>query len=717
MKIGRKIIGLKLTPKLLLTGTTLLIIPWLGLQTLNAMQQFLIDGQAQAQLLSARGIATLLHGRKDLFDEQNDDINSYAGIPLYPLSGRILLDAYSEDWESLGEHKLSFDSQGSTQFSLLLGQIDDTLYGLIEVTDNTPIYRHPGYLRLDHSDHIRLYLKDNHSIEQRYLLTFEGDGRISAYKMDAAWQLATPGTPQYSIQGQVRITSKGYIVEFALPVDFLDASHHLGIAVADVTDQGERSIDTLVRSFPSITQGQYNRLIVRSPETERILSGLAQTDSEIWILDSQLRVRATAGKLASAAQQASDENASNASDKALSTLLLNWLSGTSSAPLNDFKPAQTHSRDEQFLRHALSGEAQVIRRPSLDGNHLVVAAVQPIHDLDRQTVMGLVLLEQTTDAILNLQSRSIQRIALYSLLALVAVILVVLMFSSRLTWRIKRLGLDTQKASDEQGRMQLKTEFRGVYAADEIGELTRHIEHLLTRLERYQQFLMAIPRTLRHEINNPLNTVTTSLEHLEDEISESSYLDSARRGLHRITAIINSLSEAASLEEALSSEALTKLDLTHLLSSYVGNQSRQHKHEIKLQTPAQQISVLASDMHIEQLLDKLLDNAIDYSPPDKPVEITLTTSKTHSFLRILNHGPPIPEAEFKNLFQLFHSRRDNTHVAQPSEPSSQQCDDQHLGLGLYIARVICERHGGDLVAENIPPEDGVVFTVSMPLAR
>lgn len=722
MKIGRKIIGLKLTPKLLLAGTTLLIIPWLGLQTLNAMQQFLIDGQAQAQLLSARGIATLLHGRKDLFDEQSDNINNYADIPLYPLSGRILLDAYSEDWQSLGQNRLSFGSQELTQFSLLLGQADATIYGLIEVTDKTPVYRHPGYLRLDHSDHIRLYLKDSNSIEQRYLLTFEGNGRVSAYKMDEAWQLATPGTPQYRIQGQARITNTGYVVEFALPADFLDSSHHLGIAVADVVDQGERVVDTLVRSFPSIAQGQYNRLIVRSPETERILSGLAQTDSEIWILDKQLRVRATAGKLlANADQLPSDENASNSSDKALSILLLDWLSGTSSAPINDFNPAQTHSRDELFLRNALSGRGEVSRRPSLDGNHLIVAAVQPILDLDRQSVIGLVLLEQTTDAILNLQSQSIQRIALYSLLGLVAITLVVLVFSSRLTWRIKRLGIDTQKASDEQGRMQQKTEFRGLYAADEIGDLTRHIEQLLARLDRYQQFLVAIPRTLRHEINNPLNTVTTSLEHLEDQVSESSYLDSAHRGLQRIAAIINSLSEAASLEEALSADTLVKLDLTHLLSCYVENQKHQHSHEIKLQTPSQQTWVLGSDIHIEQLLDKLVDNAIDFSPPNRPVEITLTTSKNHCFLSFLNHGPAIPEAEFKNLFQLFHSRRESTQVTQSSEQhnnqGSGQSSDEHLGLGLYIARVICERHGGDLVAENSTSEDGVIFTVSIPLAN
>ena len=724
MKIGRKIFGLKLTPKLLIAGTTLLIIPWLGIQTLGAMQQFLIDGQAQAQLLSARGIATLLHGRSDLFDDPTDDVASYADIPLYPLSGRILLDGYDEDWQNLSDHKLTFGSPDNTQFSLVLGQVDDTVYGLIKVTDSTPVYRHPGYLRLDHSDHVRLYLKntnlkgaglndntlkDTDSTEQRYLMTFEGSGRIAAYKMDEAWEMAVPGTPDYRIQGDVRITSNGYTLEFSFPISFLGNSHQFGMAIADVVDPRDRVIDTLISSFPSIEQGHYNRLIVRSPETERILQNLTQADSQIWILDNQLRVRATAGKLRKdGGTPILNPTDSNLQNKPLSSLLLDWLTGTNNSRLDDFNPAQTHAREGEFLQVALQGHSSVTRRKSLDGNHVIVSAVQAIFHSDEQTVIGLVLLEQTTNAILNLQSQSIQRIALLSLLGLITITLVVLVFSSRLTFRIKRLGIDTQKASDEQGRMQTKTDFRGLNAADEIGDLTRHIEQLLARLDRYQQFLVAIPRTLRHEINNPLNTVTTSLEHLENQVSEQRYLNSAQRGLQRIAAITESLAEAASLEEALVVDHMLKINLNDLLSIYVENQRRQNKHAIELQLPNQEVWILGSDIHIEQLLDKLLDNAIDYSPRDRAIEINLSITKSHCQLSITNHGSPIPEAQLPELFQLFHSRRDG-------EQSNDQ-NGQHLGLGLYIARVICERHGGDLAARNLDAGDGVVFVASLPLS-
>ncbi|RLA46054.1 MAG: hypothetical protein DRR42_18770 [Gammaproteobacteria bacterium] len=719
MKIRGKIIGLGLTTKLLLAGSTLLIIPWLGVQSLNTMQSFLVEGQAQAQLLTARGIATLLQGRSDLFQnpadapikEGENTTTDFADIPLYPLAGQILLDAYQEDWQALSTRTLTFGDPEKTSFTLLLGQTSNNIYGFIRVTDTTPVYRHPGYLRLDHSDHIRLYLKNNQADDRRYLLTFEGNGRITAYQMDENWRYAESGTAEYRIEGQVRILKDGYTIEFGLPLSFLDTSQQLGIGVADASDPEERVIDTISKSFATVPQGDYNQLIVRSPETERVLKGLAQTDSRIWILDNKLQVRATAGQWQNDADYLpADEPVADLQVASIFNALLDRLSGARHGPIKDFNPAQTHAREGAFLQAALQGKASVITRPALGSDHTIVAAVHPILHSDNRSIMGIVLLEQSTNAILNMQSRSLQRMVLLTLSAFLLISLVVLAYSSRLTLRIKRLGNDTHKASDEQGRMREKHNFRGLNNGDEIGELTRNVEQLLHRLNRYQQFLVAIPRTLRHEINNPLNTVSTSLEHLEEQVPDHTYLDSARRGLHRISAITDNLAEAASLEDALTADSLTRVDLNHLLTNYVSNQQRQTADgqpvSIELIAPKHEVWVLGSDIHLEQLLDKLLDNAVDFSPPNLPVEFRLTTGKKHCFLRIKNFGQPIPEAQITELFQMFHSHR---------YTEAEDSVHQHLGLGLYIARVICERHGGDLTVENLAADDGVVFTATLPL--
>ncbi len=127
---------------------------------------------------------------------------------------------------------------------------------------------------------------------------------------------------------------------------------------------------------------------------------------------------------------------------------------------------------------------------------------------------------------------------------------------------------------------------------------------------------------------------------------------------------------------------------------------------IELNTPDNAVWIEGSDIHIEQLLDKLLDNTIDFAIRGTSIEISLSTMKNYCFIAVKNYGPTIAETELRGLFQLFNSRRN---------PGYTNNSEQHLGLGLYIARLICERHGGDLGVENISSGNGVVFTATLAL--
>ncbi|NIP14440.1 MAG: hypothetical protein GWM88_06800, partial [Pseudomonadales bacterium] len=69
MKIFRRIKGPRLGTKIMLLGLTLLIVPWFSYRQLVEMERLLIQGQSQAQLLTAEGISTLFNGREDLFND------------------------------------------------------------------------------------------------------------------------------------------------------------------------------------------------------------------------------------------------------------------------------------------------------------------------------------------------------------------------------------------------------------------------------------------------------------------------------------------------------------------------------------------------------------------------------------------------------------------------------------------------------------------------
>ena len=102
---------------------------------------------------------------------------------------------------------------------------------------------------------------------------------------------------------------------------------------------------------------------------------------------------------------------------------------------------------------------------------------------------------------------------------------------------------------------------------------------------------------------------------------------------------------------------------------------------------------------IIQMLDKLVDNAVEFSAQGDEVAIGLAARENSLRLSVSNPGPPLPE---RMRYQVF----DSMVSMWPGK------DNEHLGLGLYVAKLIAEGHGGRIDAKNT--EDGVSVFVTLP---
>ena len=107
---------------------------------------------------------------------------------------------------------------------------------------------------------------------------------------------------------------------------------------------------------------------------------------------------------------------------------------------------------------------------------------------------------------------------------------------------------------------------------------------------------------------------------------------------------------------------------------------------------------------IAQLLEKLLDNALDFTPDDGEIRLSLARTATHLCLAVTNQGSRLPATLPRQLFDSLVSVR-------PKSSSS-----PHLGLGLYIVRLIAEFHQGQIDARNLEDGSGVTFELQLPLA-
>ena len=357
---------------------------------------------------------------------------------------------------------------------------------------------------------------------------------------------------------------------------------------------------------------------------------------------------------------------------------------------------------DEALADAQNGIPSAILLNSATGSQSVMA-FQPI--LTTDGVLGVVTLEQNIDQILSFQQVGLRQIVVVSLLALLVVLILAAGFSFRLAYRIRKLKKETTSALDERGRLTAQGLQAEVRAGDEIGDLARAVDDMIGRLHDHNRFIERMPRTLRHEINNPLNTLSTSLENLQQAQSDedrAKYMQSARRGILRIGAIVQNLVDAANLEESLTSEKKRKVDVNALLKSYVQNQNAHLTDvEIVFDSDDSPLDAEISDFHIEQMLDKLIDNAVDFHRSNSPIKIQLSRSAEYFRIIIANRGPTFPD-DTSHVFEMLVSQR-------PEESRL------HFGLGLYVVRVIAEYHGGTVRALNLANNSGVAIVIDMAL--
>ena len=522
---------------------------------------------------------------------------------------------------------------------LALGEHRGYLYGFISVRDDVQIYRDPGYIRLDNADHARLSFVQSDGEPGRITLTYSQPGVITAYQMDPNWEFAATGVPEYRVRGYVAATDEGYAIEFRLPQSMINVTQGFAASFVDV-DSDSREIRSVTQTLPTGDAEYFNLVIFRSPVVMSILEGLGYADTRVIVFDGSepARVRGRTGSISRAAEPTERSwfdvgQVFEYVRPVLRRLVMDeqWV---------ELGNEESERIADDAIRAALDGKPQAVRRRAITGEQIIMATHPITSDGD---VVGAVSVEQNIDEILSFERDALGRVAQVTLLSLLAVVLVIVAFSFRLAYRIGKLRRQTTEAIDEHGRLTTTALDAEVKAGDEIGDLAREIDNMLKRLAQHNQFLERMPRTLRHEINNPLNSILTSLENLQSETDpqrRARYLESANRGVARISSIVQSLSEAASIEDSLKTEDLEVVNIEALLENYVHNCELTHPSDSFVYRGTKQPSYAkVSDYHIEQMMDKIVENAIDFHRKDSPIKVQLDRSRDWLRVTVANRGP------------------------------------------------------------------------------
>ena len=139
--------------------------------------------------------------------------------------------------------------------------------------------------------------------------------------------------------------------------------------------------------------------------------------------------------------------------------------------------------------------------------------------------------------------------------------------------------------------------------------------------------------------------------------------------------------------------------LIHCVEAYRGVHPTR---TINLELPPDACNLRCAPELIAQALDKLVDNAITLSAADCALDISLSRVSGECLIRVANSGTRLPDVLHEQLFNSLVSMREK------------RGSGRHLGLGLYIVRLVAEAHGGSVAATNLSGDKGVEFIIHLP---
>lgn len=662
---------MSLRRKLLLVALSMLALPWAGWQFVRQMEALLRQGQEQTLIASGRALARALAAIRAELPPLGP------ALYVHPLDTPMQMDGYAGDWAALRAEAQNLGPPDSAQRTrLLLGTDADWFDMLIDVQDSTRTRADARDPQATSADHVKLSLERNGFV-RHYLIASAAPGPFEALAsgIDGGQLPAT-------LSGEWQEDAGGYRIELHLPR--AQMPDRLGLAVFDAAAPDQRG-DTEPRALVTYSPVLAQALVQFAPDKV----GVRLVSAEAWLLarTDTLAVPEYAAKLESG-----------------------WLPRFVHRFL--IAPVLTGSRaldadlarlDAPEIWQALSGVPAVSWRAGVAPGDVVLAAAIPL-ELERE-IRGALLLEQRSDALALLTNTALERLALVSLIALVLAGGVLFAFASWLARRIRRLRDGAERALAADGRVTERLPL--VDARDELGDLARSFERLLDAVGAYTDYLRTLAAKLSHELHTPLAIVQSSLDNLDQQAlphEARPYLVRARDGAARLVAIVRAMSEASRMERAIAVADPEEFDLAALVRGYADSY-RELAAPRRVESVGVDAPLLfhgAPDL-IAQALDKLCDNARAFTPTDGWIRLALARTADGVVIRVANAGPVLPVAMQGRLFDSLVSVRDR----------ERRGDVPHLGLGLYVVRLVAERHGGSAFASNLVEGDGVEFTLRL----
>ncbi|EMD2746910.1 TPA: sensor histidine kinase [Enterobacter ludwigii] len=242
-------------------------------------------------------------------------------------------------------------------------------------------------------------------------------------------------------------------------------------------------------------------------------------------------------------------------------------------------------------------------------------------------------------------------------------------------------------------------------APSELIHFAEDFNAMMLQLSRYERELRASHVAMAHELRSPLTAAVGRLQGMLDGVFEPEprQLQMVMNQLLHLNRLIDELHLLSLADAGQLSLDKIPIDLTELLrerAAWLNPQTVQSGFGIILK-PSKVCNYVGDPFRLGQVFTILMENALRYAAEGKYLDIRVVQRQTGYDIVFEDFGPGVDGNFFPVMFERF--TRAETSRARHSGGS---------GLGLSIARAICEAHGGSIMA-SMKAQGGLIITVSL----
>ena len=245
---------------------------------------------------------------------------------------------------------------------------------------------------------------------------------------------------------------------------------------------------------------------------------------------------------------------------------------------------------------------------------------------------------------------------------------------------------------------------------DELTDLAHAMQSMRSELDG-KQYVQDSVQHLTHELKSPITAILGALELISPNMpatTQAHFLAQIKSQSMRVQTIVQNMLGLASLEHQQQLQQVTTVNLNDLIQlqiKYLAEKTHALQVTINLTNGhaacRASLQIQADSFLLGQAIINLLENALDFSPPNSTINVTVTEENEQIQISIIDQGAGIPDYAITKIFDKFYSL---------PRPTSNQ---KSTGLGLNFVQEVLKLHGGKVALSN-HADGGVLAVITLP---